>query len=55
MSDFANGKVVKLKSGGPKMVVVDGSQPGFTDCRWFDENTNSYKYDSFEDFALEEA
>jgi uncharacterized protein YodC (DUF2158 family) len=43
MADFQKGNVVKLKSGGPKMTVMnvgDWSPTGPVDgvlCTWFDE------------------
>jgi len=39
---FNSGDTVRLKSGGPKMTVVDYGQYGYSDeksykCKWFDE------------------
>lgn len=42
MSDFQLGDIVRLKSGGPEMVIKDHSGQGedIFICRWFSEKTN---------------
>lgn len=34
---FAPGDIVRLKSGGPKMTVLDAKGEAVT-CKWFDRN-----------------
>ncbi len=51
MSNFKVGNVVKLKSGGPIMVIqrmYPDSTPPEAKCKWFDESTQKEG-----DFALE--
>ena len=36
-SDFNPGEVVKLKSGGPRMTVINGNDGrGWAECTWFE-------------------
>ena len=35
MSEFKEGDIVKLKSGGPKMTVVASGVRGHIPCQWF--------------------
>jgi len=36
---FSSGDVVRLKSGGPKMTVLESTDTQDTvDCQWFDRN-----------------
>ena len=35
--EFNVGDVVQLKSGGPRMTVVDRSHDGDLICQWFDQ------------------
>lgn len=59
-SIFKKGDVVRLKSGGPTMTIVDFSWNRTTDnpytdrveCTWFDDKSN-LKKDSFETILLE--
>ena len=37
MSTFTPGDIVRLKSGGPKMTVLDAKGEAVT-CKWFDRN-----------------
>jgi uncharacterized protein YodC (DUF2158 family) len=52
--DFAEGEVVRLKSGGPKMTVTDVLQnqfEGYVLCQWFDIATS--KTERFKKAVLE--
>lgn len=43
---FAAGDVVRLKSGGPKMTVLDMDGDDAVACKWFDRNGKVHS-DSF--------
>lgn len=54
---FAPGTVVRLKSGGPKMTVVDHGKYNYNSyesykCKWFDEK-NKLTEDTFREEELE--
>ena len=54
---FANGSVVRLKSGGPRMTVVDYGTYGYDPdpkykCRWFDSK-NTVTEQIFSEAELE--
>lgn len=53
MSDFQLGDIVRLKSGGPEMVIKDHSAQGedIFICHWFNEN--NINEDSFYDYEIE--
>ncbi len=38
MSTFNIGDIVRLKSGGPKMTVLEGGSDTAAQCQWFDRN-----------------
>ncbi|MEE9346873.1 MAG: DUF2158 domain-containing protein [Robiginitomaculum sp.] len=38
MSQLIKGEVVRLKSGGPKMTLLQEAQDGKIKCQWFDRN-----------------
>lgn len=50
---FQPGDVVKLKSGGPAMVVVKVSDS--VGCRWWNGASNTYDYTSVNAFELKPA
>lgn len=43
MSQFSVGDVVRLKSGGPKMTVVESDKQDGLLCQWFDRNGKLHK------------
>jgi uncharacterized protein YodC (DUF2158 family) len=47
------GDVVKLKSGGPKMTVIDAQYPDEVECKWF--SGSETKFDKFPAAALRDA
>ncbi|WP_409433176.1 YodC family protein [Litorimonas sp. RW-G-Af-16] len=56
MSEFKNGQIVRLKSGGPKM-TIKGADDGDFDtpvwaCQWFDRNGKLH-HDSFPEDMLD--
>ncbi|HDX8374136.1 TPA: DUF2158 domain-containing protein [Aeromonas dhakensis] len=51
MSNLKLGDVVRLKSGGPLMTIIDsGNASGTWVCQWFDQNKQTSS--SFPSFAL---
>ena len=48
--EFKAGDVVRLKSGGPKMTVVEVRNDGWISCLWF-EGSTVYEY-NFRLFVL---
>ena len=50
---FQPGDIVKLKSGGPSMVVVKVSDN--VGCRWWNPTSSSYDYSSLNAFELKTA
>lgn len=56
MSDqeFKKGDVVRLKSGGPKMTVVNTPNGNLVECMWFDSKnerqSNEFSLDSLKHF-----
>jgi len=50
---FQPGDVVKLKSGGPAMVVVKAVDS--VNCRWWNPASNSYDFTSLNAFELKPA
>jgi len=42
MEEFKEGMVVKLKSGGPKMTIVE-INPSYILCEWFHENKHDQR------------
>lgn len=51
MTEFTPGDVVRLKSGGPKMTVLETQSSAVT-CKWFDRNGKLHS-DGFETALLE--
>lgn len=48
MIKFKVGEVVKMKSGGPDMVVVDETRNGLNlICKWWDSAGECYQQDTF--------
>lgn len=52
MNTFQKGDVVQLKSGGPKMTVVDTSD-GRVDCCWFKGDQSTPEHYCFDAVTLE--
>ncbi len=51
--DFSSGDVVRLKSGGPRMTIVNfDTKNGCYRCTWF-EKDNERKYGCFEPEIIE--
>ncbi len=50
---FEPGDVVKLKSGGPAMVVV--RQAENVTCRWWNSSSNTYDFTALNAFELKPA
>ncbi|MGJ8562410.1 MAG: YodC family protein [Alphaproteobacteria bacterium] len=38
MTQFSTGDLVRLKSGGPKMTVLEAENEFALGCQWFDRN-----------------
>ena len=51
MTDFTPGDIVRLKSGGPKMTVLDAQAKALR-CKWFDRNGKLHT-DSFDAAIVE--
>jgi uncharacterized protein YodC (DUF2158 family) len=53
-TDLEIGAVVKLRSGGPKMVIASEHpiEAGWVICQWFDDN-NELKEKAFPEWGLE--
>ena len=53
MAAFKVGDVVRLKSGGPKMTVVEAKEDDSIECQWF--ASNEPKHETFRAETLKDA